>query len=157
MVFLSHSATKEIDMFQRILLPTDGSDITQKAIGTGVNLARDLGAKIYIFTVKEPLPFNSVMELQPGLPQVFMNDQQETALERVGMVASACTKANVEFEAHTVEASNPWQAIVDHAKRQECDLIVMATHGRHGVSSLLQSSQTQAVLTHSEVPVLVLR
>ncbi len=148
---------KGIFMFHRILVPTDGSDITQKAIGTAVNLARDLSSKIYIFTVKEPVPYNTVMEMQPDLPQHFMNEQQHIALERVESVASACTKANVQFEAHAVESTNPWQAIVDHAKRQECDLIIMATHGRRGMSSMLQTSQTQAVLANSEVPVLVLR
>lgn len=60
-------------------------------------------------------------------------------------------------EAHTVEALHPWEAIIDHAKRQECDLVVMASHGRRGVAALLLGSETQKVLTHSQVAVLIVR
>ena len=58
---------------------------------------------------------------------------------------------------HTVEALHPWEAILDHAKAQQCDLIVMASHGRRGVAALLLGSETSRVLTHSEMPVLVVK
>ena len=72
-------------------------------------------------------------------------------------VVEACKAAGVACQAHTVEALHPWEAIIDHAKRNECDLLVMASHGRRGVSALLLGSETQKVLTHSKVPVLVVR
>ena len=72
-------------------------------------------------------------------------------------MSEACAAAGVECQAHTVEALHPWEAIIDHAKLMECDLLVMASHGRRGVSALLLGSETQKVLTHSKLPVLVVR
>ena len=72
-------------------------------------------------------------------------------------VAELATAAGLVCHAHTVEALHPWEAIIDHAKRLECDLLVMASHGRRGVSALLLGSETQKVLTHSKVPVLIVR
>ena len=66
-------------------------------------------------------------------------------------------KVGVDCHVHTVEALHPWEAIIEHAHRCECDLLVMASHGRRGVSALLLGSETQKVLTHSKVPVLVVR
>jgi nucleotide-binding universal stress UspA family protein len=72
-------------------------------------------------------------------------------------VVDAAKAAGVECAAFTVEALHPWEALVDHAKAQSCDLIVMASHGRRGVSALLLGSETQKVLTHCSVPVLVVK
>ena len=69
----------------------------------------------------------------------------------------ACAAAGVACEAHTIEALHPWKAIIEHARTMECDLIVMASHSRHGVTALLLGSETQKVLTHTKVPVLVVR
>ena len=72
-------------------------------------------------------------------------------------VARQCADADVACQAHTVEALHPWEAIIDHANRTECDLLVMASHGRRGVSALLLGSETQKVLTHTKIPVLIVR
>ena len=69
----------------------------------------------------------------------------------------ACDAVKVECDAHTVEALHPWEAIIEHAQRSDCDLIVMASHGRRGVTALLLGSETQKVLTHTKIPVLVVR
>jgi nucleotide-binding universal stress UspA family protein len=95
--------------------------------------------------------------MQPTPPQEFFDAQERIAAKRVQAVAQACKAAGVACQAHTVEALHPWEAIIDHAKRNECDLLVMASHGRRGVSALLLGSETQKVLTHSKVPVLVVR
>ena len=79
------------------------------------------------------------------------------AHQRVQAVVTLCASAGVPCQAHTVEALHPWEAIIDHARRTECDLLVMASHGRRGVSALLLGSETQKVLTHTKVPVLVVR
>ena len=144
-------------MFKRILVPTDGSDITAKAVDTSIALAKSVGAKLYTISVKEPFPYSAISEMQPTPPQEFFDAQERIAAQRVQKVSELCAAAEVPCQAHTVEALHPWEAIIDHAKRMECDLLVMASHGRRGVSALLLGSETQKVLTHSKVPVLVVR
>lgn len=144
-------------MFKRILVPTDGSDITQKAVDTAISLAKSVGAQVYTISVKEPFPYSAISEMQPTPPQEFFDAQERIAAKRVGAVVAAAKAAGLECKAHTVEALHPWEAIIDHAKQQECDLLVMASHGRRGVTALLLGSETQKVLTHSTVPVLVVR
>jgi nucleotide-binding universal stress UspA family protein len=144
-------------MFKRILVPTDGSDITGKAVDTTVQLAKSLGAKVYTISVKEPFPYSAISEMQPTPPQEFFDAQERIASHRVQAVRNACEGAGLACEAHTIEALHPWEAIIEHAARMECDLVVMASHGRRGVSALLLGSETQKVLTHSKVPVLIVR
>ncbi|MBX3618687.1 MAG: universal stress protein [Rhizobacter sp.] len=144
-------------MFQRILVPTDGSDITKKAVASAIGLARSLGAKLYTLSVKEPFPYSAISEMQPTPPQEFFDAQERIAAARVKDVRETAEAGGLQVEAHTVEALHPWEAIIDHARRHECDLIVMASHGRRGVTALLLGSETQKVLTHSTVPVLVVR
>jgi len=144
-------------MFKRILVPTDGSDITQKSVQTAVQLAKSVGAEIHTLCVKEPFPYGAISEMQPTPPQEFFDAQERIALQRVSAVREACAAADIECEAHTVEALHPWEAIIEHAQRMECDLLVMASHGRRGVSALLLGSETQKVLTHCTLPVLIVR
>ena len=144
-------------MFKRILVPTDGSDITAKAIDTAVTLAKSVGAKLYTISVKEPFPYSAISEMQPTPPQEFFDAQERIAAKRIQAVREACEAAGVPCDAHSVEALHPWEAIIEHAQRMECDLVVMASHGRRGVTALLLGSETQKVLTHSKVPVLVVR
>ena len=144
-------------MFKRILVPTDGSDITSKAVATAVSLAKTMGAAIDTLSVKEPFPYSAISEMQPVPPQEFFDAQERIAGERVNAVRAACSAAGVACEAHTVEAVHPWEAIIEHAKASACDLIVMSSHGRKGVTALLLGSETQKVLTHTAIPVLVVR
>ena len=144
-------------MFRRILVPTDGSEITKKAVETSVALAKSVGAQLFTVSVKEPFPYSAISEMQPTPPQEFFDAQERIAAARVQEVAGISEAAGVACQAHTVEALHPWEAIIDHAGRFNCDLIVMASHGRRGVSALLLGSETQKVLTHSKVPVLIVR
>lgn len=144
-------------MYQRILVPTDGSEITSKAVDTAVNLAKSLGARLLTISVKEPFPYSAISEMQPTPPQEFYDAQERIATARVKTVADKAMAAGLACEAHTVEALHPWEAIVDHANAKSCDLIVMASHGRRGVAALLLGSETQRVLIHSKVPVLIVR
>jgi nucleotide-binding universal stress UspA family protein len=144
-------------MFQRILVPTDGSDITRKAVDTTIALAKQLNARIYTISVKEPFPYSAISEMQPTPPQEFFDAQERIASARVQAVREACETAGTTCEGHTVEALHPWEAIIEHAQRTGCDLVVMASHGRRGVSALLLGSETQKVLTHSKIPVLIVR
>ncbi len=144
-------------MFQRILIPTDGSAITDKAVSTALALAHLAGAEVQVLAVKEPFPYSALSEMQPVPPQEFFDAQERIAKGRVQRVIDAAEKAGVVCKAFTVEAYHPWEAIVEQAKTTGCDLIVMASHGRRGVSALLLGSETQKVLTHGTLPVLVVR
>jgi nucleotide-binding universal stress UspA family protein len=148
---------KEVIMFQRILVPTDGSDITRKAVDTAIRLAQSVKATILTISVKEPFPYSAISEMQPTPPQEFFDAQERIASQRIADVRHACEAAGVACQAHTVEALHPWEAIIEHAQREGCDLLVMASHGRRGVSALLLGSETQKVLTHCTLPVLVVR
>ena len=144
-------------MFKRILFPTDGSEITDKALQCAVGMAKLAGAELFALAVKEPFPYSAISEIQPMPPQEFFEAQQKVAAARVKRAADAAAAAGVVCQSHTVEATYPWEAILDHAKAQGCDLIVMASHGRRGMSALLLGSETQKVLTHGTLPVLVVR
>jgi len=144
-------------MFKRILIPTDGSDITLKATQTALELAKVHGAAVYAISVKEPFPYSAISEMQPVPPQEFYDAQERIAASRVKSVVDAAVAAGVVCHGHTVEALHAWEAILDHAKSQKCDLIVMASHGRRGVAAMLLGSETSRVLTHSEIPVLVVK
>ncbi|MEO8155434.1 MAG: universal stress protein [Rhizobacter sp.] len=144
-------------MFNRILVPTDGSDITKKAVNTAIELAKSVNARLYTLSVKEPFPYSAISEMQPTPPQEFFDAQERIAANRVKDVRESAEREGLQCEAHTVEALHPWEAVIEHARRHECDLIVMASHGRRGVTALLLGSETQKVLTHSKVPVLVVR
>jgi len=144
-------------MYKRILLPTDGSEITAKAVQTAIGMARLAGAELFIISVKEPFPYSAISEMQPVPPQEFFDAQQRVATARVKTVADAAKDAGVACKGAMVEGLHPWEAILDHGKAQGCDVVVMASHGRRGVSALLLGSETQKVLTHSTVPVLVVR
>ncbi len=144
-------------MYTRILVPTDGSDITAKAVSSAVQLAKAFGASIVTLGVKEPFPYSAISEMQPIPPQEFFDAQERIAATNVETVKKVCAGAGVACQGISVEALHPWEAILDYAKQQDVDLIVMASHGRRGVAALLLGSETQKVLTHSSIPVLVVR
>ena len=144
-------------MFKRILVPTDGSDITGQAVNTAITLAKAVGATVFTISVKEPFPYSAISEMQPTPPQEFFDAQERIAAARVKAVSDACAAVGLSCQGHTVEALHPWEAIIDHATRMDCDLLVMASHGRRGMVALLLGSETQKVLTHSSIPVLVVR
>ena len=144
-------------MFKRILIPTDGSEITAKAVAMAVGMAKQTGAELLTIAVKEPFPYSAISEMQPVPPQEFFDAQERIAAERVKAVTSAAADAGLRCQGFTVEALHPWEAILDHAKSNGCDLIVMASHGRRGLNAILLGSETQRVLTHSQLPVLVVK
>jgi nucleotide-binding universal stress UspA family protein len=152
-----HQSEAAIMTFKRILVPTDGSDITSKAVDTALSLAQASGGQLFAISVKEPFPYSAISEMQPVPPQEFYDAQERIAAARVKSVVDAAQAAGAACHGHTVEALHPWEAILDHAKAQQCDLIVMASHGRRGVAALLLGSETQRVLIHSTLPVLIVK
>ncbi len=131
-------------MFKRILVPTDGSDITTKAINTAIDLAQAGSGQMFVVSVKEPFPYSAISEMQPVPPQEFYDAQERIAAGRVKAVVDAAKVAGVACSGHTVEALHPWEAILDHAKTQQCDLIVMASHGRRGVGRCCSAARRSA-------------
>jgi nucleotide-binding universal stress UspA family protein len=144
-------------MYQRILVPTDGSDVTTRAVSAAIDMARAGNGQLFAISVKEPFPYSAISEMQPVPPQEFFDAQERIAAARVKAVADTAQAAGIACAAHTVEAVHPWEAIIDHAKAQNCDLIIMASHGRRGVAALLLGSETQRVLIKSPIPVLVVK
>lgn len=144
-------------MYKRILVPTDGSEITAKAVQHAIGLAKLGGGEMFVLSVKEPFPYSAISEMQPVPPQEFYDAQERIAAERVKNAVEAAKAGGVSCHGHTVEALHPWEAILDHASAQNCDVIVMASHGRRGVAALLLGSETQRVLLHAKLPVLVVR
>jgi nucleotide-binding universal stress UspA family protein len=94
-------------MYKRILVPTDGSEITGKAVATAVGMARLCTAELYTIAVKDPFPYSAISEMQPVPPQEFYDAQERIASERVKAVAAAAQAAGVGCQAHTVEGLHP--------------------------------------------------
>ena len=144
-------------MYARILVPTDGSSLSEKAAHTAAELAQRLGAQMLAFTVTEPYPYSPLGEAPPLLPQEFLAGEQRLAQERLSAVKRLAEAKGVACSAASQEGLQTWRTIVEYAEGQNADLIVMASHGRGGLSGLLLGSQTHKVLTHCKVPVLVVR
>ncbi|MCE2915947.1 MAG: universal stress protein [Rubrivivax sp.] len=144
-------------MYQRILFPTDGSEATDKALEAAVTLAKLCGAELQVLSVKDPYPFAAVSEIHPIAPQEYLDAQDRAARSCVGRAVAVAESAGVKASGCVVEAVHPWEAIVEQAQTQGCDLIVMASHGRRGIAALLLGSETTRVLTHTQLPVLVVR
>ena len=142
-------------MYKRILVPTDGSELTGRAVAAGIDLAKTIGAEVHTLCVKEPFPYGAVAEMQPTPPQEFFDAQERSAAKHVRAVIAACDAAGVVCHAETIEGVQPWEAIIEYAEKKGCDLIVMGSHGRSGLASLFLGSETQDVLKHSKLPVLV--
>ena len=145
-------------MFRNILVATDGSDLAAKAVEQGVVFAKEICAKITAVTVTEPFHLLSVAPSQLEYTPLEFKKHVEAHAEKVlGMVSDAAKAAGIACETLHVEHEHAYQAIIDAAEARRCDLIVMASHGRRGVSAVVLGSETVKVLTHSKIPVLVYR
>jgi nucleotide-binding universal stress UspA family protein len=145
-------------MYKSILIPTDGSELAAKAVQHGMAFAKEIGAKITVLTVT--VPFH-VFTLDPQSVEDTVEEykkrvQADTA-KLFGTVAKVANAAGAACETVQVEHEHPYRAIIDTAKSKGCDLIVMASHGRRGVSAIVLGSETVKVLTHTKIPVLVHR
>jgi nucleotide-binding universal stress UspA family protein len=145
-------------MFKHILIATDGSELAQRGVDQGLALAKALGAKVTAVTVTEPMTALLVGEATIALP---LDDYDRAAATNAAQilagVSAVAAKAGVACATLHVKDQYPAEGLVEAAKARGCDLIVMASHGRRGLSKLLLGSQATRVLTLSEVPVLVCR
>jgi nucleotide-binding universal stress UspA family protein len=145
-------------MYKHILIPTDGSELSKKAVDQGTQLAKALNAKVTAITVSAPF---HVFATEPGMvtdtPAEYKKRIAALTAKYLKVATDAAAAAGVPCDAVEVEHEHPYQAIIDTAKKRGCDAIVMASHGRRGISAVVLGSETVKVLTHSNVPVVVVR
>jgi nucleotide-binding universal stress UspA family protein len=145
-------------LFKNILIPTDASDLAAKAVEQGILFAKEINAKITAVTVTEPFHLLSVKPNQlEYTPIEYKKHAESHANKLLGVVSAAANSAGVVCDTLHVEHELVYQAIIEAAEARKCDLIVMASHGRRGVSAVVLGSETVKVLTHSKIPVLVYR
>ncbi len=148
-------------MFKHILLPTDGSELSQKSVLKGIEFAKSIGARITGYHV---LPEYSPMlategfgYIDPETEEMFEKNAKAFAEHCLDFVKKAAVDAQVECECGFGKGSSVHDAIIEAARTKGCDLIWMASHGRRGITGLLLGSETTKVLTHCNIPVLVYR
>jgi nucleotide-binding universal stress UspA family protein len=145
-------------MFKHILLPTDGSKLSEVAIRKGVDFAKSIGAKVTGFHVMPQFHvFTYRTEMLEDTREEFARDSRVHAEKYLALVQEAAKAAGIPCETASIASDHPYEAIIEAAKKRGCDLIMMASHGRKGVQGMLLGSETHKVLTHSRIPVLVYR
>lgn len=148
-------------MYKHILIATDGSELASKGVEHGLGLARPLGARVTVLTVTEPLSTTALQSaihggLENPLGQ-YEHQMDEDVKKLTDPIVRKATELGVPIEVDRETDEFPAEAIIRTAKRKGCDLIVMSSHGRRGVSKLLLGSQTSEVLVHTTIPVHVIR
>lgn len=147
-------------MYKRILVPTDGSALSKKAVKSAVELASTLGAEVVALNVVPRYPmsyFEGGISVSPSEVARVEKQWAEHGQALAREVEKFAEKAGVHATAVTVRSDLVAEAIIAAAKKHKCDVVVMASHGRRGIKRLLLGSETQHVLTHGNIPVLVLR
>lgn len=145
-------------MYKHILVATDGSELSDKAVDAAIGLARDLGARLTAFHATQDYPIMPFPDVAGSLtPAMWKADQGKRARRILEKVEAKAKKAGVACDTGFSLAVHPYEAIIQAAKKARCDLIVMASHGRRGIKGIVLGSETNKVLTHSKLPVLVYR
>ena len=146
-------------MYKHILISTDGSDVARKGVDHGLPLAKSVGARLTIVMVTERWPVYAGPEWMPGPTETAQYEarQKDAAMTVLAEVKAAADRLGVDAEAVHVPDAQPAEAIIATANKRQCNLIVMASHGRRGLRRLLLGSQTAEVVVSSAVPVLVVR
>lgn len=145
-------------MYKHILIPTDGSELSDRAVHAGVDLAKAIDAKVTLLTATPPFKvFASNPLVLTDTPETYEKDAEAVAQMRFRDAVAYARGKGVTAETEHVHDEHPFNAIIEAASKNRCDLIVMASHGRGGVKGLLLGSETHKVLTHSKIPVQVYR
>jgi nucleotide-binding universal stress UspA family protein len=145
-------------MYKHILIATDGSEIANKAMAHGIELAKSLGAQLTAVTVTEPYEAVVVVETMVLiLPADYKKQCVESAAKILSVVTSAAEAAGIECDALHQQNRWPYEGVIEAAEKVGADLIVLGSHGRRGIAGLLLGSQAIKLLTHTKVPTLVVR
>lgn len=148
-------------MFKHILVPVDGSELSKSAVSRACSFAKEAGARLTFYHAK-PAYFPTAIAGEALFDDVAAYDAFRAAMDKqadtlLRGAAQAASESGVAFETLSSECDSPYEGIIATAESQACDLIFMASHGRRGASALLLGSETQKVLTHCRIPVLVYR
>lgn len=147
-------------MFKRILVPTDGSDLSTETVKRAISFASEAGAQLMFFYAMPEYPVAFYGEgalIDPTTPEKFAELAEQQAKEILSACEHLAQEANVPCNTLATTSDIPYEAIIEGANKTACDLIFMASHGRRGIGGMLLGSETQKVLTHSKTPVLVYR
>ena len=147
-------------MYKHILVPTDGSKLSVKTVKQAVKFAKAVGAKItgfYAIPAYDSTYYGDGYILRAPSAKAHAEATENEARRRLSAIEIEAEVQKVRCEVMHVVSDNPYQAIIDAAKKKKCDLIVMASHGRRGLSGLVLGSETHKVLIHTKIPVLVCR
>ena len=144
-------------MYKHILVPTDGSELSLDAVKGAAEFAAALGAKVTLITVIEPYSYTSLSEYRPESIDDYDERVKSVAEERIAAAREIMDTKGVATDSLSVKSFSPAEAIMDVCLDKNCDCIFMASHGRKGIAAVLLGSETQKVLTHSKVPVMVYR
>ena len=148
-------------MFKHILLPTDGSKLSDRAVQRGLELAAAIGARVTAIHVVPEFRMMAddsfVLPTSVDLKQRYEKEAKVRASKMLDKIAARASALSVEYDCVTAVGETPYEQIIEAGRKRKCDLIMMASHGRRGISALLLGSETSKVLTHSKVPVLVVR
>jgi nucleotide-binding universal stress UspA family protein len=160
---ITTSFLKENPMFKHILVPTDGSKLSDQAVKQAIDIAKALGAKITALVVMPDYEiyvserYNVPVHMAAPVKEKYEEEEAARAKRILAPIKEAAKVVGVECDVATVISDTPYKMIIDQAARFKCDLIIMASHGRRGLEGILLGSVTQKVLTHSKIPVLVCR
>ena len=150
-------------MYKSILVPTDGSELSNKAVTQAVVLAKEIGAKL---TIMHAMPssdayvgerYSVLPALAAPLKEKYKEEFTAASKKIVDQACAEAAAAGVQCAGISVATGSPYEAIIEQAAKANCDLVMMASHGRRGLEGVLLGSETQKVLTHSKIPVLVVR
>ena len=147
-------------MFKHILVPTDGSELSQNTIERAVTFAKEAGARLTAFYAKPGYPviyYGEGALIDTTSPEQFAELAEQQAAKILTQAEEPCRKEGVPYSGVTLTCDVPYEGIIQAATEAGCDLIFMASHGRRGFSDILLGSETHKVLTHSTIPVLVYR
>jgi nucleotide-binding universal stress UspA family protein len=145
-------------MFKHILLPTDGSPLSEAAVKKGMQFAKSIGARVTGFYVTDPFHVSATStEMPSGSKAQYEQDSRAHGRKSLSVIFAAAKENGVTCDCVSETSPQPYAAIVEAAEKRGCDLIMMASHGRRGIQAVLIGSETAKVLTHTKIPVLVLR
>ncbi len=145
-------------MFKHILFPTDGAATSKHIVKACVAFAKDAGAEITaLHVMPKYAPFGHQTDVLPDAKETFHRECIDAANEYLDQILIEAKEAGVPCHATHLTSDYPYDVIIRTAEERHCDLIVMASHGRKGVKGMILGSETQKVLTHSKLPVLVYR
>jgi nucleotide-binding universal stress UspA family protein len=145
-------------MFKHILVPTDGSKLSEKAIRHAISFAKDAKAKVTaLHVIPKFHTFSYQTEMLEATEQEYEKSGEEHAKRYLKFAQRVAGNAGVECDVAHASSDQPYKEIIKAAEKKGCDLILMASHGRRGIEGFLLGSETQKVLTHSRTPVLIFR